>query len=249
MEGQNGIRLDTNYYYWPGSWVGDRPGFMTGSGMPMRFSAKNGGLIDVYQAATQMTDESDQSYPLTPNRLLDNATGPLGYYGAFVANEHTDASTEFQSDQLMASAVAHGVPVISSSQLLTWLDGRNGSSYSNMSWSGNTLSFTVNVGAGANGLTGMVPTAGTGGTTLNALTRGGSPVAFTKTTIKGVEYAMFSATTGGYAASYVAPPAAPSGLRAASVQGSSATAPTLFEARFAPLVAAVRTRSRRLCRR
>ncbi|HEY5115552.1 MAG TPA: hypothetical protein VIJ00_08525, partial [Nakamurella sp.] len=54
VEGQNGIRLDTNYYYyWPGSWLADRPGFMTGSGMPMRFSAKTGGLIDVYQAATQ----------------------------------------------------------------------------------------------------------------------------------------------------------------------------------------------------
>ena len=114
-----------------------------------------------------MTDESGQSYPLTPNSLLDNATGPLGYYGAFVANEHTDSSTEFQSDQLMASALAHGVPVVSSSQMLTWLDGRNGSSYSGMSWSGNTLSFTVNVGTGANGLTGMVPTTGTGGSTLS----------------------------------------------------------------------------------
>ena len=238
VEGQNGIRLDTNYYYWPGSWVGDRPGFMTGSGMPMRFSAKTGGLIDVYQAATQMTDESGQSYPLTPNSLLDNATGPLGYYGAFVANEHTDASTEFQSDQLMASALAHGVPVVSSSQLLTWLDGRNGSSYSGMSWTGNTLSFTVNVGNGANGLTGMVPTAGTGGSTLSTLTRAGSPVTFTKTTIKGVEYAMFLATAGSYAATYTAPPAAPAGLRSAVVQGASATTPTLFEARLAPLAAA-----------
>ncbi len=238
VEGQNGIRLDTNYYYWPGSWVGDRPGFMTGSGMPMRFSAKTGGLIDVYQAATQMTDESGQSYPLTPNKLLDNATGPLGYYGAFVANEHTDASTEFQSDQLMASALAHGVPVVSSSQLLTWLDGRNGSSYSGMSWTGNTLSFTVNVGNGANGLTGMVPTAGTGGSTLSTLTRAGSPVTFTKTTIKGVEYAMFLATAGSYAATYTAPPAAPAGLRSAVVQGASATTPTLFESRFAPLAAA-----------
>ena len=164
---------------------------MTGSGMPMRFSAKTGGLIDVYQAATQMTDESGQSYPFTPNTLLDNATGPLGYYGAFTANEHTDSATTFESDQLLASAVAHGVPMVTARQMLSWLDGRNGSSYSGMTWSGNTLSFTVNVGTGANGLTGMVPTHGTGGTTLTALTRAGSPVAFTKTTIKGVEYAMF----------------------------------------------------------
>jgi hypothetical protein len=115
----------TNYYYGPGSWVGDRPGFMTGSGMPMRFSAKTGGPVDVYQAATQMTDESGQSYPPTPDSLLGNATGPLGYYCAFVANEHTDSSTEFQSDQLMASASRTAWPVVSSSQLLTWLDGRN----------------------------------------------------------------------------------------------------------------------------
>jgi len=56
----------------------------------MRFTDTDGSIIDVYQAATQMTDESDQSYPLTPNRLLDNATGPLGYYGAFVANGPSD---------------------------------------------------------------------------------------------------------------------------------------------------------------
>ncbi len=33
----------------------------TGSGMPMRFAKADGTLIDVYQAATQMTDESGQT--------------------------------------------------------------------------------------------------------------------------------------------------------------------------------------------
>ena len=46
-----------------------RPGSRTargcspGSGMPMRFADLNGSMIDVYQAATQMTDESGQSVP------------------------------------------------------------------------------------------------------------------------------------------------------------------------------------------
>ena len=79
----NGMRLDGNYYYWPASWVNDRPGFMTGSGMPMRFTDTDGSMIDVFQAASQMTDESGQTYPLTPNTLLDNAIGTKGYYGAF----------------------------------------------------------------------------------------------------------------------------------------------------------------------
>ena len=34
----HGIRLDTNYYYWPPTWVQNRPGMFTGSGMPMRFA-------------------------------------------------------------------------------------------------------------------------------------------------------------------------------------------------------------------
>ncbi|MGN9906616.1 DUF4082 domain-containing protein [Phytohabitans sp. LJ34] len=235
----NGIRLDTNYYYWPGTWVADRPGFMTGSGMPMRFVGKAGALIDVYQAATQMTDESGQSYPFTPDTLLDRALGPLGYYGAFTANMHTDQATTFQSDQLLASAQERGVPVISARQLLTWLNGRNASSFSGISRSGNTLTFAVNVGAGANGLTGMVPTAGTGGTTLSTLRLGGSPVTFTRTTVKGVEYAMFAAAPGTYTATYAAGGGA-AAARTAPVAPrlgppAPATAPTVSTVEVSPL--------------
>ena len=39
---RNGIRLDTNYYYWPDTWVNDRPGLFTGSGFPMRFARADG---------------------------------------------------------------------------------------------------------------------------------------------------------------------------------------------------------------
>ncbi|MDQ1386331.1 MAG: large repetitive protein, partial [Actinomycetota bacterium] len=34
VELANGMRLDTNYYYWPPSWIQDRPGLFTGSGFP-----------------------------------------------------------------------------------------------------------------------------------------------------------------------------------------------------------------------
>ena len=46
----NGIRFDTNYYYWPDTWVNDVPGVFTGSGMPMRFAKRDGTMVDVYQA-------------------------------------------------------------------------------------------------------------------------------------------------------------------------------------------------------
>lgn len=198
----NGMRLDSNYYYWPGSWIQNRPGFMTGSGMPMRFADTDGSLIDVYQAATQMTDESDQVYPYTSDTLLDNALGPLGFYGAFNANMHTDSATTFPSDQLLGSALERGVPLVSGRQMLAWLDGRNGSSFGSVTWSANTLTFAVAAGTGANGLTGMLPTAGPNGTVLSAIQRDGSGVTFTTSTIKGLEYASFAAVGGNYTATY-----------------------------------------------
>jgi hypothetical protein len=219
----NGIRLDTNYYFYPGSWVADRPGFMTGSGMPMRFTDTDGSMLDVYQAATQMTDESEQSYPFTPNSLLDGALGADGYYGAFTANVHTDNATTFEDTQLLASAQSRGVPVITARQLLTWLDGRNGSSFGGLAWSGDTMSFTIATGAGSSGLTAMLPTTGPGGRVLNAISAGGTPVAFTRMTVKGQEYAVFQAKAGAHQATYAAAaPAQPTSTRIASVTEDSA---------------------------
>jgi large repetitive protein len=110
VELQNAVRLDTNYYYWPPAWVNNTPGLFTGSGMPMRFADLNGTMIDVYQATTQMTDESGQTYPFTINILLDRAIGTEGYYGAFTANIHTDGATEDQAAAIVSSATARGVP-------------------------------------------------------------------------------------------------------------------------------------------
>jgi hypothetical protein len=202
IEAAHGIRLDTNYYYWPASWIGDRPGFFTGSGMPMRFGDSDGSMIDVYQAVTQMTDESGQSYPGTINALLDRAVGAEGYYGVFTANIHTDVVASDAADAIVASAKARGVPVVSARQMLTWLDGRNDSSFGSIAWSGSQLSFTVNPGAGATGLRGMLPVAANGGS-IATVTRDGSAVAITPQRIKGVDYAFFDAGSGSYVATYV----------------------------------------------
>jgi Domain of unknown function (DUF4082)/Bacterial Ig-like domain/Bacterial Ig domain len=201
VELSKGIRLDTNYYYWPQSWVLDRPGFFTGSGIPMRFADTSGAIIDVYQATTQMNDEANQSYPMTVNALLDKAIGPEGYYGVFTANMHTDFNPSAGSDAIVASAQARNVPVITAKQLLTWLDGRNGSSFQSLGWTANVLTFTVGVGTGANGLQAMVPTVVAPGT-LSTITLNGNPVTFTRQTIKGIEYAIFQVAPGTYRATY-----------------------------------------------
>jgi len=201
IELEHGIRLDTNYYHYPGAWIGTKPGFMTGSGIPMRFADLDGTAIDVYQAATQMTDESGQAYPFTVDALLDKAVGPEGYYGIFTANMHTDHADHAGSEAVVASAQARSVPIVTAEQMLTWLDGREASSFRSIGWNAGTLTFTVEAGAGARGLQGMLPTHAPGGT-LTALTRAGGVVVYTTQTIKGVEYALFPAVDGQYAAQY-----------------------------------------------
>ncbi len=170
VEKNHGVRLDVNYYYWPPGWVQDRPGMFTGSGMPMRFAKLDGTMIDCYQATSQMTDESGQSYPATINALLDRAIGPEGYFGVFTANMHTDFFPSAGSDAIVASALARDVPVVSGRQMLEWLDGRNGSSFGDMAWNGSVLSFEIAVGGGANRLRAMLPNSATVGQ-LTGVTR------------------------------------------------------------------------------
>src|SRR4029453_3418141 len=100
------------------------------------------------------------------------------------------------------SAKNRNIPVISGAQMLGWLGGRNASSFSSIAWSGNVLSFTVGVGAGANGLQALVPPAGKGFGPVSGITLNGAPVSYTMKTIKGVSYAVFAAAAGAYEVTY-----------------------------------------------
>jgi hypothetical protein len=201
IELAHGIRLDTNYYHYPASWLATKPGFMTGSGMIMRFADLDGTLIDVYQAATQMDDEANQAYPATVDSMLDKAIGPQGYFGAFTANMHTDDAQHPGSDAIVASALARSVPIVSAKQILEWTDGRNASTFRDFTWNGTTLGFRITVGTGANGLEAMLPLQGPNGQ-LQSIQRGATPVSFTTRTVKGVDYGVFTAVGGTYTAVY-----------------------------------------------
>jgi hypothetical protein len=201
VELAHGVRLDTNYYAYPASWIADKPGFMTGSGIPMPFADVDGSLIDVYQATTQLNDEAGQAYPFSLDALLDRALGSEGYYGYFVANAHADRALSAESDAILQSAQAHGVPVISAAQLLDWLLARDASRFESIGWSDDTMRFEIAADAKANGLRALLPLAARGGG-LNALTRDGAAVPYSTRTIKGVAYAVFPGVSGTYAAVY-----------------------------------------------
>jgi hypothetical protein len=201
VSARHGIRLDTNYYYWPDYWVRNRPGLFTGSGLAMRFADLDGTPLDVYQAATQLTDESGQDLALHIDTLLANALGPKGYYGAFTTNMHVDQQPSTGSDAIVASALREGVSIISARQLLDWLDAREGTRMSNVAFNGTTLTFSV--GTPARNLSLMVPTRTGLGRVLATVSVNGSPVTPVLRTIKGVEYAFIDgAQAGAWAVTY-----------------------------------------------
>jgi hypothetical protein len=115
---------------------------------------------------------------------------------------HTDVVSSSGSDAILASAAAHGVPIVSAKQMLTWLDGRNSSMFGPIGWSGTTLTFSVVAGANANGLQVMVP-ASAGTLHLTGITLNGVPVVYSTQTIKGISYAFTTVAAGQYAATYV----------------------------------------------
>jgi hypothetical protein len=222
-ERANGIRLDTNYYYWPEGWVQGRPGLFTGSGFPMRFADTDGSLVDVYQATTQLTDElGTKPWPHVPihiQALLSRALGPEGYYAVVTTNMHTDEPNHEGANAIVTKALELGVPVVSAAQMLDWLDGRNGSSFQGVSFSGGRLSFTVAAAPGSNGLEAMVPARSADGPLLG-LTRNGAGVGTAIRTVKGVDYAVFAAAPGAYVATYT-PGAGPPGSGTAGRSTSS----------------------------
>ena len=180
-----------NYYYYPASWVQNRPGFMTGSGFPMRYADTDGSIIDVYQAATHLVNETDNTTNGI-NSLLDKALGPQGYYGVFGARyDYTDGFDE----RLLDSARARGVSLVSAQQLLTWLDGRNSSSFGDRRSDSGRLTFKITVGAGADNLYVIIPNQDFSSQVTSVKIQG-TPVPFTVETIKGRAYVVFPAANG-----------------------------------------------------
>ena len=104
VELAHGIRFDTNYYYWPPDWIQNRPGLFTGSGMPMRFADLDGTVIDVYQARDADDRRVGPDLPVHRQHAARQSTGPDGYYGAFIANMHTDSASSAGAAAIVNSA-------------------------------------------------------------------------------------------------------------------------------------------------
>ncbi|QUS37304.1 hypothetical protein [Falsirhodobacter algicola] len=198
FERARGVRFDLNYYSWPPNWLQQRPGFMTGSGFPMPFVDYDGRVLDIYQTATHLVNEDGVPQDFGIASLLDRALGSDQYFGAFAA--HVDY-TDSYADRIIDAAEARGVALVSSEQMLEWLDGRNASDLRAGEWDGSTLRFTVDIRPGAEHATILLPRA-FGAARLTTVTCGGQRLTQTDQQIKGIDYAAFQTETGRCEARY-----------------------------------------------
>jgi hypothetical protein len=223
IEANRGTQLDTNYYhYLNASKVNPLTanGYFTGSGLPQRFIDENGELLDIYQAATQWTDEWFANPGLTAAQAVNIMTTMFetaereGYYSAFVNNIHPvryyggDITSQW-AHAIWKYCQDRNIPMWSAEKLLDFTLARSASQFENIVHSPGTLAFDFIAGAAGLDLTLMLPI-DWGGEKLSTLYLDGSPIEWIVDEIKGIDYAMFTTAVGSahVTATYAAPLAA-----------------------------------------
>ena len=196
-----GSAFDTNYYYWPAAWVQNRPGMFTGSGFPMRFADLDGSLIDVYQAATQLTDESGidvDAHIRRAARRRPRARGLLRrLHREHAHRQRRQPRAPTRSSPRRRRAACRSSP---RSRCSTWLDGRNGSSFQGLSFSGGHAALRGRARRGRARPPGDGARRARHGRADRAHARRRAGRTSTRRTVKGIDYAIFDAAAGDYVA-------------------------------------------------
>lgn len=205
IEAGRGLSLDVNYAHYDNNSsqghflgkTGPDQGNFTGSGLPMRFTADNGRILDIFQ---HLNNVYDQQY----NENHD----PEGFFGCFrglmdrsLSDEvYTFISIKSHNDEyyfskapllkMLGYAGSRKIPVWTAAHLLEFIRTRDEARFSNVSWADNRLSFTLNSSLrGKDGLTLMVPHR-YGNMFVDQITVDGKPVPFFTIPVKGARYAF-----------------------------------------------------------
>ena len=212
LEEKNRIELDANYaHYDINSNQGENylgtPGYnqgnFTGSGLVMKYANAKGETINVYQHFNAVYD---QQY----NELHD----PEGFYNCFkglvdrsLNNEiYSFVSIKSHNDEyyfskepllkMLAYANSKNVPVWTAAKLLDFIKMKDEASFSDISWSNNKLSFTLNSKLQhSSGLTFILP-ASYAGNKLKEVVKNGTTTPFTIKSVKGSDYAFITVQGG-----------------------------------------------------
>jgi hypothetical protein len=187
-------------------------GYITGSGLPMRFVTQTGAVKPTYQQVTSLADEQlvfdaglyseglSAADALTVSRSLIDAS-QAGGYSAIATNFHVDYYLREQVkpwvDGTLAYAAAQGIPMWTAGRWLNFTQARAATTMSNLAWTpaSGLFSFTITVPGGAEAQPVLLPAA-FGGVPLARVTVDGTTVAPQALTVNGQTLQMIQVTGG-----------------------------------------------------
>ncbi|MCS6846592.1 MAG: PKD domain-containing protein [Anaerolineae bacterium] len=212
-----GYKMDFSYAH-RGAWMrlpdGRWPrGYITGSGLPMRFVRADGVMLPVYQQPTQLSDmQLFWSIPGSVEQhsmstVLDLVQRQLDAsiqrdYAALTAMTQLDYSNygdvRYVFESLLDYARQRGVPNLSAMEWLNFIEARRAARFTDITWNEATatLSFKVSVTTTPRvTLTALIPTI-YNNRSLQSVTVDGAPVAFSVDLVKAEDFAFVSMPAG-----------------------------------------------------
>jgi hypothetical protein len=203
IEEKYGLGLDCNYYQFGGNkvypnWLGD-VGHFTGSGIPMKFAAATGRILNVYQSNTQLPDETwlKENIEIKSKTLIDRSLDEENF--TYInANFHTWYWGECREPGLrvLDYCNSRGVPVWTAERVYEFLKMKDEASFSDIKWSHNELTFKLSSAINSSeGLTFLLP-AFYCSSKIKSITLNDKSSKFELKTMKGYEYAFVTVTPG-----------------------------------------------------
>jgi hypothetical protein len=226
-----GVTMELSAYSWGpaiGPNIGPQAkGYITGSGLPMRFVRENGAVLPVHQQLTSLIDH--QLFINDGYSELTTIPAGLAFSRAMVdravADYHTALATQFQTayyrwgevqgwvDGTLEYAASRGLPLWSAQRWSAFTLSHDGSRIDGTTFTPATgrLSFVLQIPPSSEPLSLMLP-ASHGGAALTSVTVNGQPVATTSQTINGRALEFFSVPA--------TAPGAPTGFAVEAVFGT-----------------------------
>lgn len=212
LEEKHGIEMDANYAFYdqksnqPENYLGTlgyNQGNYTGSGLVMKYADVGGKTVNVYQRFNAVYDQQyNESHD--PEGFFNSFKGLVDrslnddIYSVISIKSHNN-EYYFSKEPLMKMldyAKEKGIPVWTALNLLNFLKMKDEASFSNLVWSDNQLSFSLNSSLKhSNGLTFIVP-ARSSGLVVKTITTDGVETPIILKSVKGREYAFVTVTGG-----------------------------------------------------
>ncbi len=219
IEAAHNLGIDFSYYHW-GPWL-QKPdstwphGYITGSGLPMKFVRADGTLTSVYQQLTEMADDQlfaglaglegltgAQAVALSQS-LIDASLA--GNYSALTDIHHVDNYSTNPELAIWLTgdidyARSQGVPVWNADRWLAFTQTRHDANFSNITWDSGAgkLSFDLAMMATADISPTTILPAEYSGKPLNSVTLDSGTYTFTLQTINSANVAFVTIPAGNH---------------------------------------------------